>query len=117
MYQIGRLCVKLAGRDSNKKCVVVDVIDDNFVLIDGQTRRRKCNIIHLEPLDGLVKIKKNASHDDVLKELKKLKVEVSDKKVKRNKKSENKDKKVVKKEVKKEEIKKKETKPIKLNKK
>lgn len=87
MFEIGRLCVKLAGRDANKKCLIVNIIDDNFVLIDGQTRRRKCNIIHLEPLDKVVKIKKNDSHDNVVKELKKIKISVSEKKVKRKKKA------------------------------
>ena len=87
MFEIGRLCIKIAGRDANKKCLVVDIIDDNFVLIDGQTRRRKCNIIHLEPLDKVVKIKKNDSHDNVVKELKKIKISVSEKKVKRKKKT------------------------------
>jgi large subunit ribosomal protein L14e len=58
MYQIGRLCVKLAGRDARKKCVIIDVLDNNFVMIDGQTRRKKCNIRHLEPLDKVLKIKK-----------------------------------------------------------
>ena len=50
MFEIGRLCVKIAGRDAGLKCLVVEVIDDNYVLIDGQTRRRKCNIKHLEPV-------------------------------------------------------------------
>ena len=47
MIEIGRLCVKIAGRDAGKKCVVVDVVNDNTVLIDGETRRRNCNIKHL----------------------------------------------------------------------
>ena len=67
MIDIGRICVKIAGRDAGKKCVVIDVIDDNFVMIDGETRRRKCNILHLEPLDKSVDIKKNASHAEVAK--------------------------------------------------
>ena len=37
MIQIGRLCVKLTGREANKKCVIVDIIDPNFVLIDGRS--------------------------------------------------------------------------------
>jgi large subunit ribosomal protein L14e len=67
MIGIGRVCVKIAGRDAGKKCVVADVLDDNYVLIDGETRRRKCNIGHLEPLDKKVDINKNASHADVAK--------------------------------------------------
>jgi large subunit ribosomal protein L14e len=85
MFDVGRICIKLAGRDSNKICVVIDVIDDKFVLIDGQTRRRKCNIMHLEPLDKTIKIGKKASHDSVVKELKKAGYEVLEEKVKRSK--------------------------------
>ena len=72
VLEIGRLCVKIAGRDAGKKCVIVDVLDNNYVLIDGETRRRKCNKLHLEPLKELIKIKKNASHDDVKKDFEKL---------------------------------------------
>ena len=50
MIDIGRVCIKLAGRDAGKKCVIVGILDDKTVMIDGETRRRKCNILHLEPL-------------------------------------------------------------------
>jgi len=76
MIEIGRLCVKLAGRDAGLKCVVVDILDDKFVLIDGETRRRKCNILHLEPLKDVIKIKKKASHEEVKKEFEKLGLKV-----------------------------------------
>ena len=72
MIEIGRLCVKLAGRDAGLKCAVVDILDDKFVLIDGETRRRKCNILHIEPLKDVLKIKKKASHEEVKKEFEKL---------------------------------------------
>ena len=74
MIEIGRLCVKIAGRDADLKCVIIDVLDDNFVMIDGETRRRKCNILHLEPLKNVIKIKKNAPHEDIKKEFGKLKL-------------------------------------------
>jgi len=73
--ETGRLCVKLAGRDAGNVAVVVYNIDNRFVLIDGNVRRRKCNIMHLEPLDEVLKIKKNASHSDIVSEFKKLKLE------------------------------------------
>ena len=38
MFQVGRLCIKIAGRDAGKKCVIVSVLDDVFVLIDGEWR-------------------------------------------------------------------------------
>ncbi|MBW2991946.1 50S ribosomal protein L14e [Candidatus Woesearchaeota archaeon] len=65
MIEIGRVCVKLAGRDAGKRCVIIDVLDDKTVLIEGETRRRKCNILHLEPLKDLVKVEKNASYEKV----------------------------------------------------
>ena len=51
IFEVGRLCVKLAGRDSGKKCVVVEKVDQQYVLVDGATRRKKVNIRHFEPLD------------------------------------------------------------------
>ena len=80
MIEVGRICVKLAGRDAGKKCVIVDNIDKNFVMIDGETRRRKCNVQHLEPLNKTVKISKNASHDNVVKVFKDLGIELVEKK-------------------------------------
>ncbi len=65
MMQVGRLCVKLAGRDARKKCLIVEILDNKFVLIDGETRRRKCNILHLEPLDKVIKIKNKATTQEV----------------------------------------------------
>lgn len=65
-FEIGRVCVKLAGRDAGKKCAVIDIVDDRHVMIDGETRRRKCNIAHLEPTLKTVQLSQKASHDDVL---------------------------------------------------
>ena len=72
MVDIGRVCVKIAGRDAGKKCVIVDVLGKEMVMIDGETRRRKCNIAHIEPLDKKVDIKKGASHEEVLAALKSI---------------------------------------------
>ncbi len=80
MFEVGRLCVKIAGRDAQGKCLVVDILDNRFVLIDGQTRRRKCNIMHLEPMESVLKIKKGASHDEVVKVLDSIGIKVTEKK-------------------------------------
>ena len=69
---IGQVCIKIAGRDAGKTAVVIEVIDDNFVIIDGNVRRKKCNIRHLEPIDMNVKIAKKAPTQDVLDSLKSL---------------------------------------------
>ena len=82
MIEIGRLCIKTAGRDAGLKCVIVDILDNKFVLIDGETRRRKCNILHLEPLKDVIKVKKNASHEDIRKEFEKLGLKARDTKPK-----------------------------------
>lgn len=71
MIDIGSVCMKIAGRDAGKICVVVDMLDGQFVLIDGQTRRKRCNNMHLEPLSYSVDIKKGASSDDVAAALEK----------------------------------------------
>jgi len=83
--EIGRVCVKLAGRDAGRICVVVEELDKGFVLIDGNVRRRKCNLSHLEPLDETLNIKKGASHAEVASEFKKLKLDVWETKPKKEK--------------------------------
>jgi len=85
MIEIGRVCLKIAGRDSKCKCVIIDVIDEKTVLIDGETRRRKCNIIHLEPTPAKLNIKKGASRAEIVKEFKKLGIELKEKKSKKPK--------------------------------
>lgn len=82
MIEIGMLCVKIAGRDAGLKCVIVDDLGKGMVLIDGQTRRRKCNLRHLEVLGAKLKIKKNASHDEISKEFKKLDLSMAEPKKK-----------------------------------
>jgi len=76
MYNIGRICVKLAGRDAGQKCVVVEQLEGKYVLVDGMTRRRKCNTLHLEPLNQTIEIKKGASHNDIVAAFKDLGLEV-----------------------------------------
>ena len=65
MIQIGRLCLKTNGRDAGLRCVILTDTKNNRVLIDGETRRRLCNVNHLEPLPTVVSVAKEASHQDV----------------------------------------------------
>lgn len=83
MYEIGRLCVKIAGRDSGMKCVIIDVVDKNTVIIDGQTRRRKCNVRHLEPLDEVLKVNKNAPKTEIVRVFKTLNIDIKETKPKK----------------------------------
>jgi large subunit ribosomal protein L14e len=73
---IGRICVKLFGREAGRTCVIVDQIDNNFVLIDGNLKRRKCNINHLELTDKMIDIKKNASKGEVLNLMEKTGIKI-----------------------------------------
>jgi|YelNatPaOPRAMG01_1025707.scaffolds.fasta_scaffold02197_13 large subunit ribosomal protein L14e len=73
--EVGRICVKLCGREAGRKCVIVDVIDKNFVLVTGPknvtgVKRRRANINHLEPLAEKIDIKRGASDEEVIEALK-----------------------------------------------
>jgi len=62
------------GRETGRKCVVVDVVDKNFVLVTGPksvtgVRRRRTNVDHLEPTAESVEVKKGAPDDEVEKAL------------------------------------------------
>ena len=102
MYEVGRLVVKIAGRDAGQTGIIVDKVDDNIVLIDGNVRRKKCNIKHLEPLKDVLKIKKGASTSEVHKIMSAAGVKVIEKKkVKRSPKKKEEVKKTTKKTSKK----------------
>ena len=75
--QVGRICVKTRGRDTGKKCVIVDIIDRSFVLVTGPkavsgVRRRRVNVNHLQPLDDLLQISKGADDEEVTQVLEEL---------------------------------------------
>jgi len=82
--EIGRVVLKIAGRDAGKAAAIVDVIDSNTVLIDGQTRRRKVNIRHIELTMKTVKIEKNDSSEKVIAALKTAGFEFEEKKQKKS---------------------------------
>lgn len=74
VIEVGRICVKTKGREAGSKCVIVDIIDDNFVLITGPkdisgVKRRRVNIMHLEPTDKKIDIQKGASDEEVKRKL------------------------------------------------
>ena len=67
--ELGRVCLKLAGREAGKPCVIMEVLDGTYVVISGLgVKRRRCNIAHLEPTDKKIEIQKGAS-DEELKRL------------------------------------------------
>ena len=74
---IGRIVYKLSGREAGRTCIIVDQVNDNFVIIDGNLKRRKCNLKHLELTDKFLDIKKNASREEVHEAMKKAKIKVT----------------------------------------
>ncbi|WP_457614590.1 50S ribosomal protein L14e [Methanopyrus sp.] len=73
--EVGRICVKTAGREAGRYCIVVDIVDENFVIITGPkdvtgVKRRRCNIKHLEPTPEKVDIERGASDEEVKEALK-----------------------------------------------
>jgi len=72
--EVGRIAVKVAGREASRKCVIVDVIGKNFVLVTGPksltgVKRRRVNIAHLAFTPHKIKISRGASDEKVLKAL------------------------------------------------
>jgi large subunit ribosomal protein L14e len=62
--------MKLAGRETGKKCVIIDVMDKSFVLITGPqkitgVKRRRVNINHVKPLQEKIEIPRGASDEEV----------------------------------------------------
>jgi large subunit ribosomal protein L14e len=73
--EVGRICVKLAGRETGRKCVIIDVMDKSYVLVTGPqkatgVKRRRVNINHLRPLEDKIDIPRGASDEEVAATLK-----------------------------------------------
>ena len=59
--EVGRICVKIAGREAGRICIIVDIIDKNFVLVTGPqkvsgVKRRRINVNHVEPTQEKIDI-------------------------------------------------------------
>jgi large subunit ribosomal protein L14e len=75
LVEVGRICVKTHGRETGKKCVVVERVDKNFVLITGPqevtgVRRRRSNVDHLDPTSKRVDIKAGAEDSAIVNAIK-----------------------------------------------
>lgn len=70
MIEVGRICVKISGREAGRKCVIVDVIDKNFVLVTGPqkvtgVKRRRVNVNHIEPTEKKIGIRRGDSDQEI----------------------------------------------------
>ena len=72
--EVGRVCVKVAGRESGRKCVIVEVMDKSFVMVTGPkkvtgVKRRRVNINHVAPTEDTIQVKRGASDEEVIQVL------------------------------------------------
>lgn len=72
--EVGRICIKKAGREVGKKCVIIDVMDKSFVLITGPrkvtgVKRRRVNINHISILPETINVNRGASDEEVISSL------------------------------------------------
>jgi large subunit ribosomal protein L14e len=77
--EVGRICVKVTGREAGKKCVIVDIMDKSYILISGPkkvtgVRRRRTNVNHVEPLLDKIEIERGASDEELENALKSSKM-------------------------------------------
>jgi large subunit ribosomal protein L14e len=68
--EVGRICTKVAGRESGKKCVIVDVMDKSFALISGPkavtgVKRKRVNLNHIMPLQDKIELKRGATDEEI----------------------------------------------------
>jgi len=68
---VGRICVKTAGREAGRYACVLKKMDANFVLVTGPrvltgVKRRRCNVEHLEPTQYSVDVKSEAGDKEVI---------------------------------------------------
>ncbi len=76
VLEVGRVCVKIAGREGGKYCVVTkpagkEKSDKSFVFVTGPKlltgiKRRKANIEHLNPTEYKLEIQEDASDEQVI---------------------------------------------------
>jgi len=94
LYDVGRVCMKIAGREAGRYCIVLENVNDNFVLVDGDVLRKRCNVAHLEPLNIVLKVEKTSSKPEIIAMLKKegLLKEKKEKKAAKEKKGPKKEK-------------------------
>ncbi len=81
LYSVGSLCLKIAGRDAGKRCVIVEERDGRY-LVDGETRRRTCSARHLEPLGRRLELQPGATRAQVAAAFTELGVELHESKAK-----------------------------------
>lgn len=71
LFEIGSVAVITQGRRAGKKVVIVDIIDENYVLVTGPkkasgVKRRRMNIKHLMPINLNFDIERGSEDEQVI---------------------------------------------------
>ncbi|MFA4907605.1 MAG: 50S ribosomal protein L14e [archaeon] len=73
LLEIGRVCLKSAGRKAGTKVVIVDFTEKGEPVIEGETvKRKKANARHIFPTDKKIGISKAASREEIVRQLKQV---------------------------------------------
>lgn len=77
VLDVGRVCMKLAGREAGMMCVIVKGAEGgkdkkSFMLVTGPkyltgVKRRKVNVNHVEPTQYRLEIKEDENDEEILK--------------------------------------------------
>jgi len=67
----GSICIKTAGRNSGEKVVILKIIDDTFVEVEGvKIKKKKCNILHLFPIGKKIEVSEKITQEELKTRLK-----------------------------------------------
>jgi len=67
---VGSVCIKTSGRKAGEKVVVLELVDNNFVIIQGaKVKKKKCNLSHLMPLGKTINVGKSITQKELEKQL------------------------------------------------
>lgn len=70
LLEIGRICIKRAGKNSGEKVIIVG-FEKNLPIVEGlHSKRKKCNPKHLFPTVKKAELKENPPREEVIKFLK-----------------------------------------------
>lgn len=76
LLDAGRICMKIAGREAGRYCVVLKNVNKSFVLVTGPkiltgVKRRNANVSHLEATPYKIEVTENSSDEDIVSAMQK----------------------------------------------
>lgn len=73
LIEIGRVCLKLAGRKAGIKVVIVDFNQKGEPIVEGlRMKRKRANPLHLFPTTKKISISKGTGSEEVISKLKQV---------------------------------------------